>query len=279
MAANKKLNLAEAIIRTTTNNIAEYTIRFCGLLILMWRSDPQYLTHHDEPYQGSLFNGKQPSRFAKKFATITNKTDWFITLNFDTNVWKKIDEDTCERAYDIFQTYTNLVMTNFPGAWFAWGAEIAFSNSGLHFHMFGSFGQELSRDQKRVLKRTWLEMTGSTNKSAFKAVEADISVRGYLFSQEKKARKKQFRKMFPGRHMFGIVGKRNITFAKASKEYPISHEMKLLIEQLIRVMEYHRKGLDTKDYDDYVKREFYHFSFYPQEVVDAVKKFMKQHRH
>ena len=55
--------------------------------------------------------------------------------------------------------------------------------------------------------------------------------------------------------------------------------MKLLIEQLIRVMEYHRKGLDTKDYDDYVKREFYHFSFYPQEVVDAVKKLMKQHRH
>lgn len=279
MAAEKKMNLAEAIIRTTTNNIAEYTIRFCGLLILMWRSDPQYLTHHDEPYQGSLFNGKQPSRFAKKFATITNKTDWFITLNFDTNVWKKIDEDTCERAYDIFQAYTNLVMTNFPGAWFAWGAEIAFSNSGLHFHMFGSFGQELSRDQKRFLKRTWLEMTGSTKKSAFKAVEADISVRGYLFSQEKKARKKQFRKMFPGRHMFGIVGKRNITFAKASKEYPISHEMKLLIEQLIRVMEYHRKGLDTKDYDDYVKREFYHFSFYPQEVVDAVKKLMKQHRH
>lgn len=279
MAANKKLNLAEAIIRTTTNNIAEYTIRFCGLLILMWRSDPQYLTHHDEPYQGSLFNGKQPSRFAKKFATITNKTDWFITLNFDINVWKKLDEDTCERAYDIFQAYTNLVMTNFPGAWFAWGAEIAFSNSGLHFHMFGSFGQELSRDQKRVLKRTWLEMTGSTNKSAFKAVEADNSVRGYLFSQEKKARKKQFRKMFPGRHMFGIVGKRNITFAKASKEYPISHEMKLLIEQLIRVMEYHRKGLDTKDYDDYVKREFYHFSFYPQEVVDAVKKLMKQHKH
>ncbi|NCB22119.1 MAG: hypothetical protein EOM56_04655 [Deltaproteobacteria bacterium] len=278
MAAETKMNLAEAIIRIN-NSIAEYTIRFCGLLILMYRSDSQYLAHHFAPYQGSLFNGKQPSRFAKKFATITNKTDWFITLNFDTKVWKKIDEDTCERAYDIFQAYTNLVMTNFPGAWFAWGAEIAFSNSGLHFHMFGSFGQELSRDQKRVLKRTWLEMTGSTNKSAFKAVEADNSVRGYLFSQEKKARKKQFRKMFPGRHMFGIVGKRNITFAKASKEYPISHEMKLLIEQLIRVMEYHRKGLDTKDYDDYVKREFYHFSFYPQEVVDAVKKLMKQHRH
>ena len=85
--------------------------------------------------------------------------------------------------------------------------------------------------------------------------------------------------MFPGRHMFGIVGKRNITFGKLSKEYPISHEMKLMIEQLIRVMEYHRKGLDTADYDNYVKREFYHFSFYPKEVVDAVKKLMKQHKH
>ena len=278
MAANKKLNLAEAIIRTN-NYIAEYTVRFCGLLILLYRSDPQYLAHHDVPYQGSLFNGKQHSRFAKKFATITNKTDWFITLNFDTSVWKKIDEDTCERAYDIFQAYTDIVMTNFPGAWFAWGAELAFRNSGLHFHMFGSFGQELEREQRVFLMRTWLEMTGSTNKSAFKPVKAESSIRGYLFSPKKKARKEQFRKMFPGRHMFGIVGKRNITFAKASKEYPISHEMKLLIEQLIRVMEYHRKGLDTKDYDDYVKREFYHFSFYPQEVVDAVKKLMKQHRH
>ena len=100
MAANKKLNLAEAIIRTN-NYIAEYTVRFCGLLILLYRSDPQYLAHHDVPYQGSLFNGKQHSRFAKKFATITNKTDWFITLNFDTSVWKKIDEDTSERAYAI----------------------------------------------------------------------------------------------------------------------------------------------------------------------------------
>ena len=278
MAANKKLNLAEAIIRTN-NYIAEYTIKFCGLLILLYRSDPQYLAHHFAPYQGSLFNGKQDSRFAKKFATITNKPDWFITLNFDTSVWKKIDEDTCERAYDIFQAYTDIVMTNFPGAWFAWGAELAFRNSGLHFHMFGSFGQELSRDQKRVLKQTWLDMTDSINRTAFKTVKADSSVRGYLFSPEKKARKKQFRKMFPGRHMFGIVGKKNITFAKISKEYPISHEMKLMIEQLIRVMEYHRKGLDTAGYDNYVKREFYHFSFYPKEVVDAVKKLMKQHKH
>ena len=278
MAANKKLNLAEAIIRTN-NYIAEYTVRFCGLLILLYRSDPQYLAHHFAPYQGSLFNGKQHSRFAKKFATITNKTDWFITLNFDTSVWKRIDEDTCERAYDIFQAYTDIVMTNFPGAWFAWGAELAFRNSGLHFHMFGSFGQELSRDQKRVLKQTWLDMTDSINRTAFKAVKADSSVRGYLFSPEKNARKKQFRKMFPGRHMFGIVGKKNITFAKISKEYPISHEMKLMIEQLIRVMEYHRKGLDTAGYDNYVKREFYHFSFYPKEVVDAVKKLMKQHKH
>ena len=55
--------------------------------------------------------------------------------------------------------------------------------------------------------------------------------------------------------------------------------MKLMIEQLIRVMEYHRKGLDTAGYDNYVKREFYHFSFYPKEVVDAVKKLMKQHKH
>jgi|GEM_PF-6585827 len=127
--------------------------------------------------------------------------------------------------------------------------------------------------------RTWLEMTGSTNKSAFKPVKTESSIRGYLFSPKKKARKEQFRDMFPGRHMFGIVGKRNITFGKLSKEYPISHEMKLMIEQLIRVMEYHRKGLDTADYDNYVKREFYHFSFYPKEVVDAVKKLMKQHKH
>ena len=278
MAANKKLNLAETIIRTN-NYTPEYTMKFCGLLILLYRSDPQYLAHHFAPYQGSLFNGKQYSRFAKKFATITNKPDWFITLNFDTSVWKKIDEDTCERAYDVFQAYTDIVMTNFPGAWFAWGAELAFRNSGLHFHMFGSFGQELSRDQKRVLKQTWLDMTGSINRTAFKAVKADSSVRGYLFSPEKKARKEQFRKMFPGRHMFGIVGKRNITFGKLSKEYPISHEMKLMIEQLIRNMEYYRKGIDTKRFDKYVKKEFYHFSFYPQEVVDAIKKLINQHRH
>ena len=275
MTAKTKMNLAEAIIRTNNHN-AEYTIRFCGLLILLYRSDPQYLTHHDVPYQGSLFNGKQDSRFAKKFATITNIPDWLITLNFDTRVWKKIDEDTCERAYDVFQAYTNLVMTNFPGAWFGWDAELAFRNSGLHFHMFGSFGQELSRDQKCVLKQTWLEMTGSINRTAFRAVKADSSVRGYLFSPEKKVRKEQFRKMFPGRHMFGIVGKRNIIFAKLSKPYPISPAMKQTIERLILDRVYLRNDLDPTPFLKYVGREFYHFSFYPQEVVDEIKKLIKQ---
>ena len=278
MAANKKLNLAEAIIRTN-NHSAEYTVRFCGLLILLYRSDPQYLAHHFAPYQGSLFNGKQHSRFAKKFATITNKTDWFITLNFDTSVWKKIDEDTCERAYDVFQAYTNLVMTNFPGAWFGWGAELAFRNSGLHFHTFGSFGQELEREQRVFLKRTWLEMTGSTNKSAFKPVKAESSIRGYLFSPEKKARKEQFRKMFPGRHMFGIVGKKNITFAKASKAYPISHEKKLMIERLVLDRVYLRNDLDPTRFLKYVRREFYHFSFYPKEVVDEIRQIIKDRKY
>ena len=206
-------------------------------------------------------------------------TPWFITLNFDTNVWKKIDDDTCERAYDVFQAYTNIVMTNFPGAWFGWGAELAFRNSGLHFHTFGSFGQELEREQRVFLKRTWLEMTCSTNKSAFKPVKAESSIRGYLFSPEKKARKEQFRKMFPGRHMFGIVGKKNITFAKASKTYPISHEKKLMIEQLVLDRVYLRNNLDPTRFLKYVRREFYHFSFYTQEVVDEIKKIMKQNKH
>ena len=278
MSEKKKMNLSETIIRTP-NPHAKYTARTCGRLTMMWRSDPQYLTHHDEPYQGSLFNGSPYSRFAKKFATIENEPDWFITLNFDTNVWKKIDDDTCERAYDVFQAYTNIVMTNFPGAWFGWGAELAFRNSGLHFHTFGSFGQELEREQRVFLKRTWLEMTGSTNKSAFKPVKAESSIRGYLFSPEKKARKEQFRDMFPGRHMFGIVGKKNITFAKASKAYPISHEKKLMIEQLVLERVYLRNNLDPTRFLKYVRREFYHFSFYTQEVVDEIKKIMKQNKH
>ena len=275
MATNKKLSLSETIIRAN-NYIAEYTIRFCGLLILLYRSDPQYLAHHFLPYQGPLFNGKQCSRFAKKFATITNKPDWFITLSFDTSVREKIDEDTCERAYDVFKAYGDLITTNFPAAWFGWGVELAFRDTGLHVHMYGSFGQELSRDQKRFLKRTWLEMTGSTNKSAFKAVSAENSVRGYLFSPEKKARKEQFRKMFPGRHMFGIVGKRNIIFAKLSKPYPISPAMKQTIERLILDRVYLRNDLDPTPFLKYVGREFYHFSFYPQEVVDEIKKLIKQ---
>ena len=55
--------------------------------------------------------------------------------------------------------------------------------------------------------------------------------------------------------------------------------MKLMIEQLIRVMEYHRKGLDTAGYDNYVKREFYHFSFYPKEVVDEIRQIIKDRKY
>ena len=127
--------------------------------------------------------------------------------------------------------------------------------------------------------RTWLEMTGSTNKSAFKPVKAESSIRGYLFSPEKKARKEQFRDMFPGRHMFGIVGKKNITFAKASKAYPISHEKKLMIERLVLDRVYLRNDLDPTRFLKYVRREFYHFSFYPKEVVDEIRQIIKDRKY
>ena len=257
----------------------EYSAKFCGRLIMMWRSDPAYLKGRQEPYQGNLFNGNPTTRYAKIFATIESKPDWFITLNYDTSVWGKLDDFMLDKAYDIFSRYMRFIMRRYPKAWFVWGVELAFKDSGLHFHMVGSFGKELTREEKDALTAKWLKMTGSKNRKVFRAKRAKISVYGYFFSRDKKARKRNFRKKFPGRRLFGIVGQKNITFAAQTKRIRISAVLKTRIEEYIRNEVYISKNLSTKHFDKYVKREVYYFAFYPQKVVDGVKQLIKSYYH
>ena len=255
----------------------EYSAKFCGRLILIWRSDPAYLKGRQEPYQGNLFNGNPTTRHAKKIATIESKPDWFITLNYNTRVWGKLDDPTLDRAYYIFKRYTALITRRYPKAWFVWVAELAFKDSGLHFHLVGSFGTELTREEKDALIAEWRKMTCSKNKGVIRAKRAKISVYGYFFSRDKKAQKRNFRKKFPARRLFGIVGQKNITFAEQTKRINISAMLKTRIEEYIRNEVYISKNLSTKHFDKYVKREVYYFAFSPQKAVDGVKQLIENY--
>lgn len=249
----------------------EYSLKRCERLILVWRSDAAYLRHHKEPYRDPLFSEIQSSAYEKQFATIKNRQDWLITLGLDSRALSTPNEDACDEAYNCFQLYMDVVQMKFPSAWFGWGVDLDPTASKLFFHMFGSFGKYPSNDQKSFLKKQWLELTGSTgDKDAFRVKRSQNSIEEHLFSQEKSARRKRFSKMFPGRLMFGIAGKQNVEFAKASKALPISADTKLRIEQHIRDKVYTRNGLDSESFDHHVKGEFYHFSFFPKEVVDEV---------
>lgn len=256
----------------------EYAIRIQGLLIEMARCDAAYLEENNlpPPFQKENLNGNRVNRFAKQCATIISEPDVFITLTFDASKWRNIGRVKYEEACKRFQKFTRDVMCAYPDAWFAWSMEISDEVKALHYHLVGSFSEKLSPKDITALARKWLYLTDSKNKKMFDLREADRTAVGYLFSPEKNAAKDWYARRFPNRRLFGILGKKNIEFAKSSGPFRIREKTKRKIESIIRESEYIAKGRETSHFDAYIKRERYSFSFYPKETVDRIRRLVKK---
>lgn len=256
-----------------------YLIRFWGRLIEVARCDAAYLRKKNlpTPFQSQKLNGSRVNRFAKQCATIGSEPDVFITLTFDASIWQDIDQERYDEAYDCFEKFKNYVLRTFDAAWFVWSMEISTSVKALHYHLVGSFGESLSAKDRNDLPRRWRFLTGTKNKKMFDMRAADASVGGYLFRPDKNKAKRKYAKDFPGRRLFGMLGKKNISPARPPKTFRVDAKTKMEMESTLRKLEYTNAGRDAANFDEYVRRERYSLSFCSKKSVARVRRIVKEH--
>ena len=253
-------------------SLAVYSILFWGRLILIWRSDPEYVAKHGERYAGSLLNGNRVSHAVKLMAGIISTPDLFLTLTFDATRWRSIDAKRFDAARVRFDKFMRFVETQCPNCWFVWSIEVS-DIGALHYHLVGSLGDGHGLSKAKSFAGRWLYLTGSKNRDMFDAKAADMAVLGYLFQPQKNQFKLKTRR-FPRKRLFGIRGKKNITFGKKSRVIEITAEDRVEILRLI-VREMYADR-DTTGLWEYAQREVTPFGFCTEEVVDMVKKLVKE---
>ena len=253
-------------------SLAVYSILFWGRLILIWRSDPEYVAKHGERYAGSLLNGNRVSHAVKLMAGIISTPDLFLTLTFDATRWRDIDAKRFDTARVRFDKFMRFVETQCPNCWFVWSIEVS-DIGALHYHLVGSLGGRHGLSKAKSFAGRWLYLTGSKNPGMFDAKAADMSVLGYLFQPQKNQFKLNTRR-FPRKRLFGIRGKKNITFGKISKVREITAEERTEIIELIAREMYAER--DTAGLWEYAQREVTPFAFCTEEVVGMVKKLVKE---
>ena len=213
-------------------------------------------------------------RQAVKARVARGKLDLFLTLTFDATRWRDIDAKRFDTARVRFDKFMRVVETQCPNCWFVWSIEVS-DIGALHYHLVGSLGDGHGLSKAKSFAGRWLYLTGSKNPDMFDAKAADMSVLGYLFQPQKNQFKLNTRR-FPRKRLFGIRGKKNITFGKISKVREITAEERTEIIELIARKMY--AGRDTAGLWEYAQREVTPFAFCTEEVVNEVKALVKKRK-
>lgn len=195
---------------------------------------------------------RSKNRFAHTLSSIKNRPTYHISLNLPCRVDPDMEYAVLSSCLgDFFKRMVRL----YPQAYFiriyGWS-----SKAGLHAHVLARFGKKSSKQQKTGdVTRIWAKCVGSSRKNlAHVSKYSAGGTVGYLTSPKKDD---EFRIVFQraeGRHVWSIIGRKNIRFHKKKvlTLTPVEHEaFKQILLILLRkhgLVESNARQIEKEDY-------------------------------